>query len=128
MKVWLAVAAGVLLLAPGIASAQVLGGNGSPGSAPSADAFRSVNAHPAECARLSRQIDHFTMMAARAEALENEMWVERLADHLELLKGMQAARCPNDVPVDSGAEAFKYLVKLAAKAALTYFTFGAAGF
>ena len=29
---------------------------------------------------------------------------------------------------DSGAEAFKYLVKLAAKAAITYFTFGAAGF
>jgi hypothetical protein len=128
MKVWLAVAAGVLLLAPGIASAQVLEGSGSPGSPPSADSFRAVNAHPAECARLARQIDHFTMMAQRAEALENEMWVERLEDHLELLQGMQAARCPDDVPIDSGAEAFKYLVKLAAKAALTYFTFGAAGF
>ena len=68
------------------------------------------------------------MMAERAEALENEMWMERLEDHLQLLKGMQAARCPDDVPIDSGAEAFKYLMKLAAKAAVTYFTFGAAGF
>ena len=128
MKVWLAVAAGSLLLAPGIASAQVLGGDGSSDSRPSADSFRRVNAHPAECARLSRQIDHYAMMTARAEALENEMWEERMENHLELLKGMQAARCPDDVPIDSGAEAFKYLVKLAAKAALTYFTFGAAGF
>ena len=128
MKVWLAVAAGSLLLAPGIVSAQVLGGDGSPDSKPSANSFRAVNAHPAECARLARQIDHFTMMADRAEALENELWTERLEDHLELLRGMQAARCPDDVPIDEAAEAFKFLVKLAAKAALTYFTFGAAGF
>ena len=128
MKVWLAVAAGVVLLVPGVASAQLLEGNGSRGSPPSASSFRPVNAHPAECARLARQIDHFTMMLERANALDNEMWSERLTDHLELLKGMQAARCPDDVPIDSGAEAFKYLVKLAAKAALTYFTFGAAGF
>ena len=128
MKVWLAVAAGALLLAPGAAFAQALGGGGSPNSRPSANSFRSVNAHPAECARLARQIDHFAMMMARAEALENELWSERMQDHLGLLQGMQAARCPDDVPVDSGAEAFKFLVKLAAKAALTYFTFGAAGF
>lgn len=128
MKVWLAVAAGALLLAPGLASAQVFGGDGAQNSRPSAQSFRNVNAHPAECARLARQIDHFSMMAERAAALENELWMERLEDHLELLKGMQAARCPDDVPIDSGAEAFKYLVKLAAKAAVTYFTFGAAGF
>jgi len=128
MKVWLAVAAGALLLAPGIASAQLFAEDGSSGSPGSQESFRRVNAHPAECARLARQIDHFEMMVERAEALENELWTERMEDHLELLKGMQAARCPDDVPVDSGAEAFKYLVKLAAKAALTYFTFGAAGF
>jgi hypothetical protein len=122
MKIWLAVAAGALLLVPGIASAQVLGKDGSAAS------FRSVNAHPAECARLSRQIGHFAMMTSRAEVLENEMWRERMKAHLELLQGMQAARCPDDVPIDQAAEAFKFLVKLAAKAAVTYFTFGAAGF
>jgi hypothetical protein len=122
MKIWLAVAAGALLLVPGIASADVLGNKEA------AEAFRSVNAHPAECARLSRQIDHYVMMAERAAKLENELWFERLEDHLQLLQGMQAARCPDDVPIDQAAEAFKLLVKLAAKAAITYFTFGAAGF
>jgi len=122
MKVWLAVAAGALLLAPGIASAQLFGEDDS------SDSFRSVNAHPAECARLARQIDHFAMMTARAQALKNEMWTERMNQQLELLQGMQAARCPDDVPIDEAAEAFKFLVRLAAKAAITYFTFGAAGF
>ena len=122
MKVWLAVAAGALLLVPGIASADVLG------EKEAVEAFRGVNAHPAECARLARQIDHFAMMTTRAEVLENEMWRERMQAHLQLLQGMQAARCPDDVPIDQAAEAFKFLVKLAAKAALTYFTFGAAGF
>ena len=122
MKIWLAVAAGVLLLVPGIASADVLGNKEK------VEAFRSVNAHPAECARLARQIDHYVMMAERAAALENELWFERMEDHLQLLQGMQAARCPDDVPIDQAAEAFKLLVKLAAKAAITYFTFGAAGF
>ena len=122
MKVWLAVAAGALLLAPGIASAQLFGEDAS------SDSFRSVNAHPAECARLARQIDHFAMMTARAQALKNEMWTERMNQQLELLQGMQAARCPDDVPIDEAAEAFKFLVRLAAKAAITYFTFGAAGF
>ena len=128
MKVWLAVAVGALLLAPGIASAQLLGEDGSPGSPQSADSFRSVNAHPAECARLARQIDHFAMMAERAKALKNELWIERMEQQLDLLKGMQAGRCPDDVPIDEAAEAFKFLVKLAAQAAITYFTFGAAGF
>jgi len=122
MKIWLAVAAGALLLVPGIASAQVSGKDNS------SAAFRNVNAHPAECARLARQIDHYVMMAERAAARGNELWFERMEDHLQLLQGMQAARCPDDVPVDQAAEAFKLMVKLAAKAAITYFTFGAAGF
>jgi hypothetical protein len=88
----------------------------------------AYNAHPAECSRLRRQIDHFETMHARATQLRNEMWQQRLESHLELLKGMQAGRCPADVPVDTTAEAFKQLIKLAAKAAITYFTFGAAGF
>jgi hypothetical protein len=128
MKVWLAVSVGALLLAPGIASAQLLGADNAADSRASAESFRSVNAHPAECARLARQIDHFEMMAERAEALENELWLERMEQQLDLLKGMQAGRCPDDVPIDEAAEAFKFLVKLAAQAAITYFTFGAAGF
>lgn len=91
-------------------------------------AQRELNAHPAECARLSRQIGQYTLMLERATTLENEMWAARMSEHLDLLSGLQAARCPNDVPVDHAAEAFLQLVKLAAKGAAAYFTFGAAGF
>lgn len=91
-------------------------------------AQREVSAHPAECARLRRQIDQFTLMLERAEALDSEQWSERMAEQVELLRGIQAARCPNDVPVDTAAEAFAQLMKLAARGAVAYFTFGAAGF
>ena len=91
-------------------------------------AQREISAHPAECARLRRQIDHFTYMLERAEALDSAEWSERMEQQVELLRGIQAARCPNDVPVDTAAEAFAQLMKLAAKGAVAYFTFGAAGF
>ena len=65
-------------------------------------------------------------MTDRAEALENEMWSERMGEHLALLKGRQIDRCPQDVPTDdSTARAFMQLLRVAGEAALTYFTFGA---
>ncbi len=83
-------------------------------------------AGPAECNRLRRQIAHFQGMTDRAEALENEMWTERMGQHLAQLKGRQADRCPHDVPTDdSTARAFMQLLRIAGSAALTYFTFGA---
>lgn len=83
-------------------------------------------AGPAECARLRRQIDHFQGMADRANALESELWSERLGGHLALLRGRQLDRCPQDVPRDdSTAKAFMQLLRVAGQAALTYFTFGA---
>ena len=67
-------------------------------------------------------------MAARAEALDNELWQERTERQVSLLRERQKQRCPGDVP-DNGAKeamlAFMNLLKLAGKAALTYFTFGA---
>jgi len=91
-------------------------------------AMRGTNAHPAECSRLRRQIDHVYGMQARAKQLGNDHWESRTADHANLLRGVQAARCPNDVPVDEVSEAIVELLKLAAKGAATYFTFGMAGF
>jgi hypothetical protein len=121
MRVWLAVAASALLLVPGAAAQTVRGPQAS-------DSFQPIDAHPAECARLARQIDHFETMAARARQLGNALWFERTQNHVDLLKGMQAARCPGDLPVDTTGRAFKQLLRLAAKAAITYFTFGAGGF
>jgi hypothetical protein len=85
-------------------------------------------AHPAECARLRKQIDHFEGMADRAEAQGSEMWTERTEQHVSLLRERQKERCPGDVPDDSAKEAFfafMSMLKLAGQAALSYFTFGA---
>ncbi len=122
MKVWFAVAGCLLVLLPGVASAQVVGADEA------VQKLARLSAHPAECARLRRQVDHFYGMFQRAQAFGNEMWSTRLANHIQLLMTMQAARCPGDVRVDKTAEAFKAFLKLAAKAAIMYFTFGAGGF
>lgn len=83
---------------------------------------------PAECARRHKQIAHFESQLERAEALDNALWEDRLSQHVDYLKAMQAQRCPDDVD-DEGAKAaaaaFAQMLKLAGKAALTYFTFGA---
>jgi hypothetical protein len=86
----------------------------------------AADAGPSQCARLRRQIGHFQGMADRAEALRNEMWAERMNQHLALLKLRQIDQCPGDVPKDdSTAAAFMQLLRVAGAAALTYFTFGA---
>jgi len=84
--------------------------------------------HPAECARLNRQIDHFEGMADRAEAQGNAMWTERTEQQVSLLRERQEQRCPGDVPDDSAKQAFlafMSLLKVAGQAAMSYFTFGA---
>ena len=123
MRGWMLGLVGALLLAPLGAGAQVLSGEEVDDPA-----FAKVNAHPAECARLRRQIDHYRGMQQRAKALDNPMWETRTKDQVDLLRGMQAARCPGDIPVDTTAEALKQLIKLAAKGAALYFSGGLAGF
>ncbi len=85
----------------------------------------AVAGSPAECARYRRQIDHYQGMVERAEDLDNELWTARTRDHVGKLKAMQKQRCPEDVPVNTTLLAFERMLKLAAKAAVTYFTFGA---
>jgi len=106
MRGWLAVFTGIALLLPATA--------GAIGS-------------PAECARLQRQLKHYRTMGMRAESAGNAMWTEKLRVHVELLQAQQLERCPEDVPVDTTGEAFKALLRLAAQAAIAYFTFGAYG-
>lgn len=124
MRVRATLAALLLLFVAGPAASE------TPAAEPPADeeAIARPTAHPAECARLHRQIAHFEGMAARADALGNELWTERTEKHVELLRERQKQRCPGDVPDDSAKEAFLAfmgLLKVAGKAALSYFTFGA---
>ena len=122
MRSWLAILVGAAFLTPASASAQMLSSEQA-----QHPAFQSVSAHPAECSRLRRQVDHFQTMHSRATVLENEFWAERLENHIERLRGLQAARCPGDLPEDEIAKAFAVLMKLAVKGAVTYFTLGMGG-
>jgi len=109
-----ALAALLLLLVPALAGAETT--------------LARPLGHPAECARLRKQIDHFQGMADRAEAQGNAMWTQRTQQHVSRLREIQQNRCPGDVPDDSAKQAFlafMSLLKVAGQAALTYFTFGA---
>ena len=123
MKFLLALVLGAVLAAPGIATAQSLTDD-------QAEDLRRVamSAHPAECSQLKRRIGHFKGMQQRAQILQHQQWTEKMGTQVSYLEGIQAARCPKDLPVDTTGRAINALLKLAAKAALTYFTFGAAGF
>ena len=99
-----------------------------PGAALAATELPQKVGSPAECARLHKQIAHFEAMVERAEAQDSEIWVEYTERHVGLLRDRQRQRCPDDAEDASAKEAFLAfvnLVKLAGKAALTYFTFGA---
>ena len=103
MRIALAVAVGVILLPMASAASQ----------------YRN------QCYSLTRQIDRYTDMLERAQRLDNEMWVERTGDHVGRLVQKRAALCPEHAKDDSTMRAFAALVKLGARAALAYFTFGA---
>jgi len=77
-----------------------------------------------QCYALTRQIDRYTVMLERAQKLDNEMWVERTGDHVGRLVQKRASLCPEYAKDDSTMRAFAALVKLGARAALAYFTFG----
>lgn len=85
----------------------------------------SVVAGVNECRRLTQQIGHFESMHARAEDLGNELWQERLEDHLGVLTKRRAENCPGYGPEEQMAQQLAILLKLAGQAALSYFTFGA---
>ena len=124
MHIRLALVFLLLAFSAPVASAQMM----SAEEAQEMLAMREQNAHPAECARLRRQIDHVSCMKDRAQKLGSGHWEHRVGEHAALLRGIQAARCPNDVPVDKVSEAFVEFLKIAAKGAAAYFTFGMAGF
>lgn len=79
----------------------------------------------AECRHLTTQIDFFAMRMGRARELGNELWEDRLEEHLRNLVERRAARCEGYSDTDQAWEALEKLVELAAKGAVTFFTLGA---
>ena len=85
-------------------------------------------ADPADCSRLMRQINHFEGMIERAEDQGNEMWAEKTQRHVDLLDDRLASRCPSYSARDEQQEAARQLavlLKVAASAAVKFFTLGA---
>ncbi len=82
-------------------------------------------ANPAICARDARQIGHYEDRLARARAIGSAEQEALMQQHLNLLRARAAGRCPDLAADDSAARAFAEFLRLAGKAALTYFTFGA---
>jgi len=105
MKSALAVAAVIGFLFPGIAAAD-----------------------PSDCGRLMHRIDHFEGMVDRAEAAGRDDWAEKTQHHVDLLETQLANRCPSFSARDEQQEAarqFALLMKVAATAAMKFFTLGA---
>ena len=108
MTFLLAMVLATVLAAPGIATAQSLTDD-------QAEELRrvAVREHPAECSQLKRRIGHFKNMQQRAQILQHQQWIEKMGTQVSYLEGIQAARCPKDVAVDTTGRAINALLKLA---------------
>ncbi len=87
-----------------------------------------ASADPPDCARSLRQINHYEAMVARAEQLGNEEWADKTQNHVDLLEDRLASRCPNYTDRDERQEIARQtarLLKIAADAAIKFFTMGA---
>ncbi len=78
-----------------------------------------------ECRRLTSQIEHFSNMVERAHQLDNAIWAARTRDHVDQLVARRADECPGYSASAQAMQAFAQLLRVASRAALTYFTFGA---
>jgi hypothetical protein len=79
---------------------------------------------PAQCGRLTRQIEHFEDMSDRARQAGNQMWVDGMEGHLRLLKRERLNSCEAFAKEDQAIAAFGHFLKLAAEGAVSYFTGG----
>jgi len=87
---------------------------------PAAALARSGN----ECRHLNQKIDHFERLEERARALDNDLWVDRIHDHLEHIRERRSHTCPGYSDSDVAAQQMQQLLKFAAKGAVTFFTMG----
>ncbi len=78
-----------------------------------------------ECRRLTSQIEHFSNMVERAHQLDNAIWAARTQDHVDQLVARRANECPGYSAGAQAMQAFAQFVRVAGRAALTYFTLGA---
>ena len=82
----------------------------------------------AECRRITRQLDHFRGVAEMAAQRGDERWFDGTVDHMRRLGARRVSLCPEYEEPNYAAlyaQWTKEVIKRAAKAFLTYTTFGA---
>jgi len=113
---------GITLALPLATSADAPNPNLTPpsvnGTAMTAD--RNGQMHVGECKRIAKQIIHFENVKAMAEERNDGMWTAGTQAHIAQLEGQWNQFCYNGV--DQWQVAFNKLVKVAAEAAIRYFT------
>jgi hypothetical protein len=75
-----------------------------------------------ECRRIAKQIVHFENVKGMAEERDDELWANATQQHIERLEGRWWAKC--DTGEDEFAKEFSRALRLAARAAVKYFTWG----
>ena len=80
---------------------------------------------PARCEHLNFQVAHFEAQEARAEQLGSDLWADRFGDHLNELKERRRS-CPGYSDSDVAMRQMKELMDLAARGAISFFTWGMA--
>ncbi len=88
------------------------------GTAMTAD--RNGQLHVGECKRIAKQIIHFENVKAMAEQRNDALWAAGTKAHISELEGRWNERCWDGV--DPWQVAFNKLLKVAAEAAIRYFT------
>lgn len=86
--------------------------------------------HGNECRRTEKQIAHFQDVLTLAQERDNELWEDATRQHIDRLQTRLEQRCPEHVKANAIARAAaetRALLKLAAQAAITYFTGGLGG-
>jgi hypothetical protein len=77
----------------------------------------------ARCRRIAKQIVHFENVKDMADQRDNVLWANATQDHLDRLEAQWWGQC--DQTDDTYAREFTRLLRLAARAAIKYFTWGA---
>jgi hypothetical protein len=97
-------------------------------------AARGDEFHGNECRRTEKQIAHYENVLVLAQDRGNDLWEDATRAHLDRLQTRFEQRCPEQAKADSiaraaarAAEETRQLIKLAAQAAITYFTGGFGG-
>src|SRR5262245_29912847 len=92
----------------------------TPGSA-----FAGPHSRNNRCDWIARQLVHADAMKVRAAKIDDELGVDRQQKRIAYLEDHFEEHCPEQAAQQKSAQEFAALLKTAANAALSYFTFGA---